>query len=91
MGAPIPGEGYCFEPRTRDELMAIAFHAKASGKRLREALLVVLLLINLVSKFTEAKQRLGGRPKPSPRMDQVAEKIKTLSCAPNEVLAGVKA
>ena len=91
LSAPIPGEGYCFEPTTGHELMAIAFQAKASGKRLREALLVALLLINLVSKFTEAKQRLGGRPKPSPRMDLVAEKIKTLSCAPNEVLDGVKA
>ena len=34
-GAPIPGEGYYFEPTTRDELMAIACQAKASGKRLR--------------------------------------------------------
>jgi hypothetical protein len=32
--------------------MAIAFQAKASGKRLREALPVALLLINLASKFT---------------------------------------
>jgi len=34
-GAPIPGEGYYFEPTTRDELIAIACQAKASGKRLR--------------------------------------------------------
>ena len=33
--APIPGEDYYFEPTTRDELIAIACQAKASGKRLR--------------------------------------------------------
>jgi hypothetical protein len=71
--------------------MATAFRAKASGKRLREALPVALLLIKLASKFTKAKQLLGGRPKPSPRTDLVADKIKTLSCTPNEVLHEVKA
>jgi len=68
--------------------MAIAFEAKASGKRLREASPVALSFINLASKFNVAKQALCGRPKPSPHTELVAEKIKTLSCAPNEALQG---
>ena len=33
---------------------------------------------------------LGGRPKPRPRTDPVAEKIKTLCSAPNEALDAVQ-
>lgn len=52
---------------------------------------VALLLIKLASTFTQATQPLGGRPKPRPRTDLVAEKIKTLGGAPYEALHPVKA
>jgi len=56
---------------------------------LKKALPVALSLIKLASTFTAA-QALGGRPKPRPRTDLVAEKIKTMSSAPNEALHPVK-
>ena len=43
---------------------------------LPKALPVALSLIKLASTFTHATQPLGGRPKPRPRTDLVAEKIK---------------
>ena len=57
---------------------------------LPKALPVALSLIKPASTFTEAAQPLGGRPKPRPRTDLVAEKIKTMSSAPNEALHAVK-
>jgi hypothetical protein len=53
---------------------------------LPKALPVALSLIKLASTFTQATQPLGGRPKPRPRTDPVAEKIKTLCGAPYETL-----
>ena len=57
---------------------------------LPKALPVALSLIKLASTFTQATQPLGGRPKPRPRTDLVAEKIKTLGGAPYEALHPVK-
>ena len=57
---------------------------------LPKAVPVALSLIKLASTFTQATQALGGRPKPRPRTDLVAEKIKTLGGAPNETLDAVK-
>ena len=57
---------------------------------LPKALPVALSLIKLASPFTQATQPLGGRPKPRPRTDLVAEKIKTLCGAPDEALDAVK-
>ena len=57
---------------------------------LPKALPVALSLIKLASTFTQATQPLGGRPKPRPRTDLVAEKIKTLCGAPYEALHAVK-
>ncbi len=57
---------------------------------LPKALPVALSLIKLASTFTQATQPLGGRPKPRPRTDLVAEKIKTLCGAPDEALHAVK-
>ena len=57
---------------------------------LPKAVPVALSLIKLASPFAQATQPLGGRPKPRPRTDLVAEKIKTLGCAPYEALHAVK-
>ena len=57
---------------------------------LPKALPVALSLIKLASPFAQATQPLGGRPKPRPRTDLVAEKIKTLGRAPYEALHPVK-
>ena len=57
---------------------------------LPKALPVALSLIKLASTLTQATQPLGGRPKPRPRTDLVAEKIKTLGGAPYEALHPVK-
>ena len=57
---------------------------------LPKALPVALSLLKLASPFTQATQPLGGRPKPRPRTDPVAEKIKTLCGAPNESLYAVQ-
>ena len=57
---------------------------------LPKALPVALSLIKLASTFTQATQPLGGRPKPRPRTDPVAEKIKTLGRAADEALHPVK-
>jgi len=51
---------------------------------------VALSLIKPASPFAKATQPLGGRPKPRPRTDPVAEKIKTLGRAPDETLHAVK-
>jgi len=58
---------------------------------LPKALPVALSLIKPASPFAQAAQSLGGRPKPRPRTDLVAEKIKTLGRAPDETLHAVKA
>jgi hypothetical protein len=62
---------------------------------LKKALPVALTLIKPASTFTQATvlkaQPLGGRPKPCPRTDRVAEKIKTLCGSSNEALHAVKA
>ena len=57
---------------------------------LPKAVPVSLSLIKLASTFTQATQPLGGRPKPRPRTDLVAKKIKTLGCASDETLHPVK-
>jgi hypothetical protein len=57
---------------------------------LPKALPVALSLIKPASTLTQATQPLGGRPKPRPRTDLVAEKIKTLRGAPNEALHAVQ-
>ena len=57
---------------------------------LKKALPVALSLIKPASTFTQATQPLGGRPKPRPRTDPVAEKIKTLGRAPYEALDAVQ-
>ncbi len=57
---------------------------------LPKALPVALSLIKLTSTLTQATQPLGGRPKPRPRTDLVAKKIKTLGRAPYEALHPVK-
>ena len=57
---------------------------------LPKAVPVALSLIKLASTLTQATQPLGGRPKPRPRTDPVAEKIKTLCGAPYETLDAVK-
>ena len=57
---------------------------------LKKALPVALSLIKLASTFTKATQPLGGRPKPRPRTDLVAKKIKTLGRAPYEALDAVQ-
>ena len=57
---------------------------------LPKAVPVALSLIKLASTFTQATQPLGGRPKPRPRTDLVAEKIKTLCGAPYGALHAVK-
>ena len=57
---------------------------------LPKALPVALSLIKPASTLTQATQPLGGRPKPRPRTDPVAEKIKTLCGASNEALHAVK-
>ena len=48
------------------------------ARRTAEGVAVALLLIKPASTLTQATQPLGGRPKPRPRTDLVAEKIKTL-------------
>ena len=62
---------------------------------LPKAVPVALSLIKPASTFTQATvlkaQPLGGRPKPRPRTDPVAEKIKTLPSAPYEALDAMKA
>ena len=58
---------------------------------LPKAVPVALSLMKPASPFAQATQTLGGRPKPRPRTDPVAEKIKTLGGAPNETLHPVKA
>ena len=57
---------------------------------LPKAMPVALSLIKLASTLPQATQALGGRPKPGPRTDPVAEKIKTLCGAPDEALDAVK-
>ncbi len=57
---------------------------------LPKALPVALSLIEPASTLTQATQTLGGRPKPRPRTNPVAEKIKTLRGAPNEALHAVQ-
>ena len=57
---------------------------------LSKAVSVTFSLMKPTSTFTQATQALGGRPKPRPRTDPVAEKIKSLSGAPNEALYAVK-
>ncbi len=56
---------------------------------LKKALPVALSLIKPASTNAHATQPLGGRPKPRPRTDPVAEKIKTLRGAPNQSLHAV--
>ena len=51
---------------------------------------VALSLIKLASTFPQATQPLGGRPKPRPRTDPVAQEIKPPRGAPNEALHPVK-
>ncbi len=62
---------------------------------LPKAVPVALSLIKPASTFTQATvlkaPPLGGRPKPRPRTDPVAEKIKTLPSAPYEALDAMKA
>ena len=58
---------------------------------LPKAVPVAFSLIKPASPFAQATQSLGGRPKPRPRTDPVAEKIKTLGGAANETLHPVKA
>jgi hypothetical protein len=58
---------------------------------LPKAFPVALSLIKPASTNTHAAQALGGRPKPRPRTDLVAEKIKTMSGASDETLYAVKA
>ena len=57
---------------------------------LKKALPVALSLIKPASTNAHATQPLGGRPKPRPRTDPVAEKIKTLGGAPYEALDAVQ-
>ena len=58
---------------------------------LPKAMDVALSLVKPASTLPQATQPLGGRPKPRPRTDPVAEKIKTLGGAPDETLHPVKA
>ena len=57
---------------------------------LPKAVPVALSLMKPASTLTQATQTLGGRPKPRPRTNPVAEKIETLCRAPDEALHAVR-
>ena len=57
---------------------------------LPKAVPVALSLMKPASTLTQATQTLSGRPKPRPRTNPVAEKIKPLRGAPDETLHPVK-
>ena len=85
----MPGASYASSPAD-ESVEAAPVPTLPTQDVLPKAVPVALSLMKPASPFTQATQALGGRPKPRPRTDPVAEKIKTSCRAPDETFHAVK-